>query len=151
MEVKLFTNEILVNAANERIKAILENIQNILKWDSEIGDVSSMGNQQFAILRKGATLNKQEIINVISTSDSVTYVSTTGKIEYRVSWIFDKVNNHVTNLKQVVYLNEKNAFLSIAEIIRPLIQNAFKENLQVLKIVCEQEENIANASGFTNR
>ncbi|SCB73309.1 hypothetical protein [Weissella bombi] len=150
MEVKLFTNEILVSATNERIKNILDNVQNILKWDSEIGDISPIDNHKFMILRKGAALNKQEVISVITSEDSVTYVSKKGKIEYRVEWVLDKIENHLTKLKQNVFLNEKNAFLPMAEIIRPLTQNAFKENLYVLKAVCEQEEQFNGASNFTN-
>lgn len=146
MEAKLFTNEILVNAAEERIKNILINMQNILKWDSEIGDISPIDDNKFMILRKGAALNKQEVISVISSENSVTYVSKKGKIEYRVEWVLNKIENHLTQLKQTVFLNEKNAFLPMAEIIRPLTQSAFKENLYVLKAVCEQEEQYGTSS-----
>ncbi|UQS83673.1 hypothetical protein [Bombilactobacillus thymidiniphilus] len=140
MEVKLFTNEITINSNSNHVKDIIVNIENLLKWNHEISDISSIDNNQFIILRRGAALNKQEIVSVYSNNDIVSYVFTTGTVEYRVDWLISQVKLNTTRVSQTLYLKEKNAFLPIAQLIKPITQNAFRDNLSALRILCEQGE-----------
>ena len=139
METKLFTNTIMVNSSTQTAKTLLENVQNILKWDYEIVEVTPIGAHKFKLYRKHGALNQQEIIKVEVGRNEVSYVSTMGKVEYRVVWTIDEVNATQTSLSQTLYL-EKSVLTSLAKVISSVVQNAFAGNLKVLKHLCELEE-----------
>lgn len=139
METELFTNEIEVNAPADRIRNVLANLQNILKWDREIIDVNELKEKQFMILRSRGGFSREELISVVESDNQIVYESTNGKIEYSVVWSWQKINESHTELRQSLIVNEKNAWGPIAQFIRPVMQTAFYENLRALKVLSELE------------
>lgn len=61
---------------------------------------------KFKLYRKHGALNQQEIIKVEVGRNEVSYVSTMGKVEYRVVWTIDEVNATQTSLSQTLYLEK---------------------------------------------
>lgn len=139
METKLFTNEIKINASVENIENILGDQKNVLKWDPEIIDVNQLNDNQFMILRNRGSLNSEELISVVKSDNQIIYKSTTGKVEYQLIWGLSKVSKTQTLLKQSLVINEKNAWVPIAKLLRPVMQSAFSENLRALKVLSELE------------
>ncbi len=136
MESKLFTNIITINSDGQTIKFSLENVQYILKWDREIVDVVEIDTNEFMILRNQQAFNHQETIKVSSSDDKVIYVSTEGRIQYRIVWEIEQIIENKTKLSQNLYL-ENGFYEEVIEIIKPVVKNAFAENLYALKQLCE--------------
>jgi hypothetical protein len=133
---KIFTNIITINSDEETIKSLLENVQYILKWDKEIVDVVEIDTNEFMILRNQRAFNHQETIKVSSSNDKIIYVSTEGRIQYRIVWEIEQINENRTKLSQNLYL-ENGFYEEVIEIIKPVVKNAFEENLYNLKKLCE--------------
>jgi hypothetical protein len=136
MENKIFTNIITINSGEETIKSLLENVQYILKWDKEIVDVVEIDTNEFMILRNQRAFNHQETIKVSSSNDKIIYVSTEGRIQYRIVWEIEQISENRTKLSQNLYL-ENGFYDEVIEIIKPVVKNAFAENLYNLKKLCE--------------
>ncbi|KSU03097.1 hypothetical protein KF201_0736 [Lactococcus lactis subsp. lactis] len=115
---------------------MLKNVQYILKWDKEIVDVVEIDTNEFMILRNQQAFNHQETIKVSSSNDKIVYVSTEGRIQYRIVWEIEQINENRTKLSQNLYL-ENGFYEEVIEIIKPVVKNAFAENLYNLKKLCE--------------
>lgn len=138
METKLFTNHISISSSEERVKDLLANLENIVKWDREIVDISSLDDHEFMVLRQEGAFNQQEIIKVDIKDNEITYLSSTGKIEYRIAWLIESEDSGLIKLSQSLYIKGAN-FIPLAKLIKAITQQAFLENLQVLKELCELE------------
>lgn len=136
MENKIFTNIITINSDEETIKSLLENVQYILKWDKEIVDVVEIDTNEFMILRNQRAFNHQETIKVSSSNDKIIYMSTEGRIQYRIVWEIEQISENRTKLSQNLYL-ENGFYDEVIEIIKPVVKNVFAENLYNLKKLCE--------------
>ncbi|GAB2026757.1 hypothetical protein [Lactovum odontotermitis] len=136
MSAKLFTNTIVINKNKQIVKFLLENVQNILKWDNEIIDVAEIDAQEFMVLRNQAAFNHQETIKVLANDDEIIYNSTEGRIEYRLVWKIKEIDENTTRLSQNLYL-EKGIYGGVARLMKSVVKSAFAGNLQALKRICE--------------
>ncbi|UQS82258.1 SRPBCC family protein [Bombilactobacillus folatiphilus] len=139
MKTSLFTNQTTIRSSAQRVQGVLSEPQNLLQWDSEITELQPLEANQFVIYRQNAAINQQETIKIITSEKLIRYVSTNGTIEYQVDWLIEPISEHTTNLSQTLFLTEKNLFLPLAELLRPVTKKAFYENLKTLKLVCEQQ------------
>lgn len=137
MNKQIFTNNITVTASTNHIRGILLNLNNILKWDPEIAEVSPIDTNEFMILRHGGAINKVETIRVTISDQKIQYEFFDGKIPYRIIWETLPLENGKSEISQTLLLDNQSTGFNIAKLIRPVIQSAFMENLTGLKRIVE--------------
>lgn len=92
METKLFTNMVMVTTGADRVKQILMKPQNMLQWVPEISIVDEQPDG-FRIQRNEAALNQTELIRVTAENNQITYMSTEGRLEYRLVFTLTNEND----------------------------------------------------------
>ncbi|WP_129045141.1 SRPBCC family protein [Companilactobacillus metriopterae] len=132
-----FENEIDINSSVERLSGILLNLENITKWDHDI-DTVKKDSDGFVIIRKTAAVNPVEHIQVRKENNRIIYISTMGKLEYKV--IFTLTDNEgKVNLREDLILTNSSSIKLPLSILKPITKSAFKQVLEVLKAVSESE------------
>lgn len=142
MTKELFTNEILIDADNRRIEQLLLNLENIIKWNPEIKQVAPIDHDGYMILRHGGALNTTETIKVTQRGNTIEYESFDGTINYLIEWELESLSGHQTRLKQTLSLTSTTALNGVALMLKPVIRNAFQDNLTGIKRVVETMEAI---------
>ncbi|MCQ2570316.1 MAG: SRPBCC family protein, partial [Limosilactobacillus sp.] len=142
MTKELFTNEILIDADNRRIEQLLLNLENIIKWNPEIKQVATIDHDEYMILRHGGALNTTETIKVTQRGNTIEYESFDGTINYLIEWELESLSRHQTRLKQTLSLTSTTALNGVALMLKPVIRNAFQDNLTGIKRVVETMEAI---------
>ncbi len=140
MTKELFTNEILIDADNRRIEQLLLNLENIIKWNPEIKQVAPIDHDEYLILRHGGALNTTETIKVTQRGNTIEYESFDGAINYLIEWEFESLSGYQTRLKQTLSLTSTTALNGVALMLKPVIRNAFQDNLTGIKRVVETME-----------
>ncbi|WEV50873.1 SRPBCC family protein [Lactobacillus sp. ESL0731] len=137
MEQKIFTNVRLVNQTQEQVQRFLLQPQSLLKWVPEIR-ITEQSSDQFVIERTTEAPNKREQIKIISDNDQVTYVSTQGKIAYRVEFQLSKQSGK-TLIEESLYLADQVAGKLPLKLLKPIAKHAFNLNLNNLAQVLEAQ------------
>ncbi|MHC5375197.1 hypothetical protein ACYSNU_15625 [Enterococcus sp. LJL120] len=135
MTKPLFTNVTSTTATTERVRDFLLDLENIARWAPEI---SSLQNSEtgISITRSGHALNAVEEISVTEDDGKIIYHSTGGKLAYDLEFVLESQRQH-TQIFQVLHLTEPN-FLSIPlSLVKPIIKQAFQENLSRLATVVQ--------------
>ncbi|WP_099974947.1 polyketide cyclase [Lactobacillus terrae] len=136
-ESVFFENEIDINSSVERLSGILLSLENITKWDHDI-DTVKKDSDGFVIIRKTAAVNSVEHIQVKKENNRIIYISTMGKLEYKV--IFSLTDNEgKVNLREDLILTNISSIKLPLSILKPITKSAFKQVLEVLKAVSESE------------
>ncbi|QQK07198.1 hypothetical protein [Miniphocaeibacter halophilus] len=58
------------------------------------------------------------------------------RINYRIIFILIKINSNLTFVKEAIYIDEGNNFITnqVASLAKPIFKNAFSNNLKELKL-----------------
>lgn len=132
---ELFTNLITINTKPEAIQNVLKNPQRLLEWIPEIQSVKA-GENHFHIRRISSALNQLEVLSVTTTTDSITYHSTKGRLEYDLVFKLTGADDQ-TIVAQTLLLKSKTPLSLPACLLAPIAKHAFKQNLNGLKNLVE--------------
>lgn len=125
----------MVNAGADEVKRILSNPQRMLQWIPEITTVDQ-GDNGFIVKRNGAALNQSELIQVETSDNEITYISTEGRLEYRLAFSL-RTENEQTVIQEDLYLpDDADRHLPVT-LLAPIAKHAFHTNLINLAAVVE--------------
>lgn len=105
MEQKLFTNKVVLNADIDKVKNVLNNPVNLIRWVPEISDVTNTADG-FAITRTENAINKNEVISVVNKDNEIEYQSVGDKIKYRILFSLGNEKEQCV-IKEKVYVSEE--------------------------------------------
>ncbi|WP_265459607.1 hypothetical protein [Enterococcus sp. HY326] len=135
MTKPLFTNVTSTTATTERVRDFLLDLENITQWAPEI---SSLQNSEMGmtLTRIGHALNAVEEISVTEADGKIIYHSIGGKLAYDLEFVLEKQQQQ-TKISQMLHFTEPN-YLSIPlSLVKPIIKQAFQENLHRLAAVVQ--------------
>ncbi|KRM90941.1 hypothetical protein [Liquorilactobacillus cacaonum] len=136
MEQKLFTNKVVLNADIDKVKNVLNNPVNLIRWVPEISDVTNTADG-FAITRTEKAINKNEVISVVNKDNEIEYQSVGDKIKYRILFSLGNENEQCV-IKEKVYVSEELGIKLPFKLLKPIVKHAFKINLQHLAMFIEK-------------
>lgn len=141
-----FTNDILIKISVTKVKEVLENLENLKKWDSEIALVENKTNDTTHLVRHGPAINSSEYIKVEKKEDCVIYYSFGGTVEYTIVFKLQQGDDG-TKLQQNVTITHISENISKVDKLIVIAKEAFYEKLKALRDICEQKyEDDAHAS-----
>ncbi|WP_274805708.1 SRPBCC family protein [Lacticaseibacillus rhamnosus] len=123
----LFTNVIAVHANATKVKAMLADPMQMLKWIPEIDTVTEDQNR-FQIIRQTTALNQSEMITVTAAADSVTYHSTEGRLAYDLTFTFTTADDQTVVTETLAVPESTDTHLPL-KLLAPIAKHAFYENL----------------------
>ncbi|WP_054734048.1 hypothetical protein [Lentilactobacillus parafarraginis] len=127
MEAKLFTNMVMVTTGADRVKQVLMKPQNMPQWVPEISIVDEQPDG-FRIQRNEAALNQTELIRVTAENNQITYMSTEGRLEYRLVFTLTNENNQ-TVIQEDFYIPDDTDRHLPVRLLAPIAKHAFHTNL----------------------
>ncbi len=145
MDTKLFTNVVRLESSVDWAKKILSNPQYLLKWVPEVTTVDK-SDGTFMVKRNGNALNQTELIHVEEDDSKVIYVSSGGKLEYRLEFSIS-AEDKKTVVQEDLYIPENVDTRIPVKLLAPIAEHAFSVNLDNLAVLIEK---IANQNDVIN-
>ena len=136
MMKNLFTNVIAVRANATKVKAMLADPTQMLKWIPEIETVTEDQNR-FHIIRKTTALNQSEMITVTTDANKVTYHSTEGRLAYDLTFTFATADDQTVVTETLAVPESADTHLPL-KLLAPIAKHAFYENLTNFAILVER-------------
>lgn len=127
METKLFSNVVMVNADMEDVKEILSNPQQLLQWVPDISTVDQ-SEDGFLIKRSGAAINQSERIRIQTNGSKIIYISTQGRLEYKLIFSLH-AQNHQAVVQEDLYILKDTTNQLPVKLLAPIAKHAFYSNL----------------------
>lgn len=134
----LFTNTALVQASPAAAHAVLDDPRQLVKWVPEVSMVTQ-DDATFTVERQQSALNNREQIAVQTTSDTVSYFSTGGRLEYELRFTMQMLGERM-QLQETLLIDERASSHLPLPLLAPIAKHAFAENLaRLVQVIAETQ------------
>lgn len=134
---KLFSETTEIRGNRQKISNILLNGIRLLKNDPSVLDVQKISNNEYIILRAYGVFNRQDILSIVETENRIEYRVDGQLLNYTISWEFETINDDVTDLTQVIYINDESMFVPILSLCNSDLSKYFSITLSKIKQLTE--------------
>lgn len=133
----LFQNRLFTRAPRQRLQTILSNLENLCLWDTEITQVTVVGNG-VNITRQAPALNVHEHLTVTTSSNQVIYHSQGGRLVYQLIFTLSG-DDAQTVLTEALSVSTSAGFLVPLKLVAPIAKQDFAQKLAALITLAESD------------